>query len=394
MKYKNIRNKTQKFYKGGMIPKYEEPSGPLTRQEQQFELIKQLRKLTTSESQNAWQDWQSQHPITQYNDDPEKDAMYLQWNDFVKKNPNLGLADNKPTAQSTGFQPSPMPTSFNTEIQAPQSQFGQTSITMGNPNGAFGTTTSTFNTAQTNQPDLTPPDALEKQLYKVKRKIEAGDTAKGVSAQVGGALATALGSQLGAGGESGAMAINSGIGAMMNGDLKGGGMALGAGAATMAMSAVDKFAMGDKNFGAQSEAIDAGVHGISKTLMSSGNPYAMLAAGVLEGANFLTKAGGDTVQGFDVDIKSSGYGNLGHMESKSSRNWGAALGPLGSFFANGNTEAKLAKRNEQARMALTAAEISTDQSFEQEARMNNVENTIMNNQIALAGGLETNLLAG
>lgn len=174
---------------------------------------------------------------------------------------------------------------------------------------------------------------------------------------------------------------------------QGGGMAMGAGAATMAMSAVDKFAMGDKNFGAQSEMVDQAVHGTSKALMSSGNPYAILCGAALEGANFLTKAGGDTVQGFDVDINNSGYGTLGHMESKSSRDWGAALG-LGGLFGNKNTAEKLAKRNEQARMALTAAEISADQSFEQEARMNNVENTIMNNQIALAGGLETSLLAG
>jgi hypothetical protein len=52
----------------------------------------------------------------------------------------------------------------------------------------------------------------------------------------------------------------------------------------------------------------------------------MAAAAALEGANFLTKAGGQTVQGFDVDIASSGYGNLGHMESSSSRDFGAMIG--------------------------------------------------------------------
>ena len=64
------------------------------------------------------------------------------------------------------------------------------------------------------------------------------------------------------------------------------------------------------------------------------------------------------------------------------------LGGLNS----GKMQAKLARRNEQARMALQAAEISEDIKFEQEARMNSVDNILRNNQIALAGGINTNLL--
>ena len=150
----------------------------------------------------------------------------------------------------------------------------------------------------------------------------------------------------------------------------------------MAANAIDDLAMGDKNFGAQSQAIDGAVHMASGALLKSGNPYAMLAGAALEGVNFLTKAGGQTVQGFDVDIDSSGYGNLGHMESSSSRSW----------VSHRRMQDKLARRNEQVRTALAAAQISEDQKFESEARMNSVENTIMNNQIALAGGLQTNLL--
>ena len=157
-----------------------------------------------------------------------------------------------------------------------------------------------------------------------------------------------------------------------------------------AMKAIDNLAMGDKNFGAQSQAIDSAVHGISGALMSSGNPYAMAAGAALEGANFLTKAGGQTVQGFDVNIENSGFGTTGHMESTSSRDWGAFIG-LGGVF-NKNIERKLAKRNEQARMAMQAAEISDDIKFEQEARMNSVDNILRNNQIALAGGVDVNLL--
>ena len=45
-------------------------------------------------------------------------------------------------------------------------------------------------------------------------------------------------------------------------------------------------------------------------------------------------------------------------------------------------------------MAMNAANIANEQSFEQEARMNSISNTIENNRIALAGGLETSLLGG
>ncbi len=163
------------------------------------------------------------------------------------------------------------------------------------------------------------------------------------------------------------------------------------------IDALDDALVGDKNFGAQSQAIDGAVDMASEALMKSGNPYAMGAALALKGANFLTKAGGQTVQGFDVDINSSGYGDLGHMESSSSRNFGAVLGPLGALTEIGNSkkmQAKLAKRNQQMLMAMNAANIANEQSFEQEARMNSVQNTIMNNQIALAGGMDTSLLGG
>lgn len=167
---------------------------------------------------------------------------------------------------------------------------------------------------------------------------------------------------------------------------------MGVSAGIAATNAIADMTMGDQNFGAQSEAIDGAVHAASSALLRSGNPYAMAAGAALEGANFLTKAGGQTVQGFDVDINSSGYGDLGHMESSSSRDFGAMIG-LGGLN-QGKMQAKLAKRNQQAMMAMNAANIANEQSFEQEARMNSVQNTIMNNQIALAGGMDTSLLGG
>lgn len=163
--------------------------------------------------------------------------------------------------------------------------------------------------------------------------------------------------------------------------------------AVAGIKAIDNLAMGDKNFGAQSQAIDDAIHGVSGALAKTGNPYCVLAAGALEGANFLTKAGGQTVQGFDVDINSSGYGDIGHMESSSSRDFGAMIG-LGGIFGQKKLQRKLQKRNQQALMAMNAANIAEDQTFEQEARMNSIQNTIMNNQMALAGGLDTSLLGG
>lgn len=175
------------------------------------------------------------------------------------------------------------------------------------------------------------------------------------------------------GGSEGGMAggANGGLYSMIGGAIQGG------------INIADKELMGDKNFSAQSQAIDSAVHGVSGALIQSGNPYAMAAGVALEGLNFASKAGGKTVSGFDVDIESSGYGTIGHKESESGRVWDTWTGKMGK---------KLAKRNEQARMALTAADISAGQNFEQEARSNSIQNVLEANQIALAGGIDTSLL--
>ena len=172
--------------------------------------------------------------------------------------------------------------------------------------------------------------------------------------------------------------------------LKARAAGIAAGVASDVIGVVDNALTGDKNFGAQSATIDQAVHGTSKALMSSGNPYAMIAGAALEGANFLTKAGGQTVQGFDVNIDNSGYGNLGHMESSSSRDFGAMIGLGGLNQAK--MDKKLARRNEQVRMALKAAAISEDQSFEKEARTNSIDNVLRTNQMALAGGVNLSLI--
>lgn len=164
-----------------------------------------------------------------------------------------------------------------------------------------------------------------------------------------------------------------------------GQMALGitSQAVSKTVNAVDEATMGDKNFSASSKAIDSTVHGVSGALMKSGNPYAMAAGAALEVINFATKAGGKNVPGYDVNINNSGYGNLGHQESEAGRVWDNWTGA---------TARKLKKRNEQARMALAAMDVSNDIAYEQEARANSVTNVLQANQIALAGGIDTSLL--
>lgn len=170
-----------------------------------------------------------------------------------------------------------------------------------------------------------------------------------------------------------------------------GKMSMGINAGVGALNYVDNMLMGNKNFGAQSEAIDSAVHATSKALINSGNPYAMAVGAGLEVANFATKATGQTVQGFDVNINNSGYdSNLGHRESKSNRDFLGALG-LGGLF-DSKIEKQLIDRNTQAQMALKAANISDDIQFEQEARMNSVTDIIKQNEIALAGGVDTSVL--
>ena len=151
---------------------------------------------------------------------------------------------------------------------------------------------------------------------------------------------------------------------------------------------LDNTLMADKNFGQQSEAIDNAVHGVSSALFKSKNPYAMLAGAGIEGANFLTKIGGNTVQGFNTNINSSGYGNLGNYSSKSFRDF-VGLGGLNMNRMN----QIMADRNQRAQMALNAANIANDIKFEQEARMNSTQDIMYQNQIALNGGIDTSLLS-
>ena len=147
-------------------------------------------------------------------------------------------------------------------------------------------------------------------------------------------------------------------------------------------NAIDDAAMGDKNFSASSQALDKGVDAAA-SMASKFGPWGLLAAGIMKTLNSASKYSGQNVQGYDVSIENSGYGTMGHMESEAGRVWDKW---------SGATARKLAKRNEQARMALAAMDISEDTKYEQEARANSVTNVLQQNQIALAGGIDTSLL--
>lgn len=144
----------------------------------------------------------------------------------------------------------------------------------------------------------------------------------------------------------------------------------------------DQALMGDRNFDAKSQATDDMVNGATNALMASGNPAAIGVAMAIKGVNFLDKSLGKTIPGFDVNIPNDGFGGVQAQDENSLR-----------ASQLGNLNQKLDRRNQQAEMALAAANISSEQSFQQEARMNSVQNTMMNNQIALNGGLSTDLLA-
>lgn len=165
----------------------------------------------------------------------------------------------------------------------------------------------------------------------------------------------------------------------------------------MAIDQMDSALLGDKNFDARSQAVDTLVNGASDMLMKSGTPWGVGSAIALKGLNFISKAGGQTVQGFDVGGIGSGYdSNMGHMESKSNRAWGSFLpgiGGLTQLATNKKIQKQLTERNEQAQMALMASNITASQREEQDAKSHSVDDTIQANNIALAGGTDTSLLA-
>lgn len=153
--------------------------------------------------------------------------------------------------------------------------------------------------------------------------------------------------------------------------------------ASAGLNAIDQATMGDKNFNAESQALDAAADGTAK-MASKFGPWGLLAAGVIQAVNTGSKMFGGSVGGYNVGDIGSGYGNLGSMEQQSGRL---------KDRLSGKTARDLKRRNEQAQLALKAKDIVDDIKFEQEARMNSVDNVIQRNQIALSGGINTSMLA-
>lgn len=262
----------------------------------------------------------------------------------------------------------------------PDSSFGQFTTTIDNLTGK-ATTTNTKSPAAIDSTAATDQTAVGGESSKGKDFGLAALNAADYLAQTTTGL---FGGQMGVAGYEGMR--DSITNAIESGDTAGGVIGALGGAQTIANSIVDQQLLQDKNFSAGSQASDQLIHGASSALMKSGNPYAIAAGAAIEGVNFLSKAGGSTTEGFDVNINNSGYGTLNHQDAQSNRN----------FFSINSRKIKnqLKKRNDQVMMALSAAELSNDMAFQQEARMNNIQNTIQNNQIALAGGLETSTLGG
>ena len=153
--------------------------------------------------------------------------------------------------------------------------------------------------------------------------------------------------------------------------------------ASAGLNAIDQATMGDKNFNAESQALDAAADGAAK-MASKFGPWGLLAAGVIQTVNKGSKMLGGSVVGYNVGDIGSGYGNLGSMEQQSGRL---------KDRLSGKTARDLKRRNEQAQLALKAKDIVDDVKFEQEARMNSVDNVIQRNQMALSGGINTSMLA-
>lgn len=151
--------------------------------------------------------------------------------------------------------------------------------------------------------------------------------------------------------------------------------------AIAATNAVENALMGDKNFSASSNALDSVVDTAASAASKFG-PWGLLASGALKAFNFITKIGGKTVQGFDVNgVDNSGYSqDMFHQQSESGRIWD-------------NMSGKLKRRNARAKMALAALDVSNDEKYEQESRTNSVTDVLQQNQIALAGGIDPSLLA-
>lgn len=155
----------------------------------------------------------------------------------------------------------------------------------------------------------------------------------------------------------------------------------GAAAGTAAIDSMGQTYLQGRNFNDASAAGDDFANAASDIAKQFG-PWGQVAAMGIQALNVADKMGGKTVPGFQVPIKSSGFGNsLKESQDQSFR-----------LSQTGMLDNALAKRNQQAQLALQAAQVDKDNSFQLEARMASTEDVLKRNNMALAGGYGTETL--
>ena len=155
----------------------------------------------------------------------------------------------------------------------------------------------------------------------------------------------------------------------------------GAAAGTAAIDAIGQTTLQGRNFNEASAAGDDFANAASDIAKQFG-PWGQVAAMGIQALNVADKMGGKTVPGFQVPIKSSGFGNsLKESQDQSFR-----------LSQTGMLDKALARRNQQAQLALQAAQVDKDNSFQLEARMASTEDVLKRNNMALAGGYGTETL--
>lgn len=150
----------------------------------------------------------------------------------------------------------------------------------------------------------------------------------------------------------------------------------GTAVAGLAVDTATNALVGDKNFDEESQATDELANGAANIVGQFG-PWGKVAALGIKAVNAADKLAGQTVPGYKVNMTSSGFGGVKtEMGGKSNR-----------LLQMGNLDKQMDRRNQQAQMALAAAQLDKDNDFMMEARGNSVGDVMKRNKNALDGGL-------
>lgn len=155
-----------------------------------------------------------------------------------------------------------------------------------------------------------------------------------------------------------------------------------------ASGAVDTLTAGaSASLGIKTDAAD-GVMNAAADVASQFGPWGKVAAIGIKGVNFLSKLGGENVQGFKGDTGSSGFRDF-TMEDKQQRNGAALLNPLSAItgmFTKSAAAIEREKEVEKQKAAFAAAKNLADTQKEQNAaRAQRLEDQQIINQQQLSG---------